>query len=93
MEAAIKERSSLADTMRQISTLANLGSLPLTVIYSEKVASLERIESQKRAWLNSSTNSRFIVVRGADHISVLTNKGHAREIANAIVNVFESLRR
>src|SRR5215475_2750978 len=93
MEAAIKERSSLADTIKQISTLPNLGSLPLTVIYSEKVASVEITESQKRAWLNSSTSSRFMIVRGADHISVLTNKEHARKVANVIVNALGSLRR
>jgi hypothetical protein len=38
MEAVIKERSSLAAATRQLSTLANLGSAPVTVIYSEQVA-------------------------------------------------------
>jgi pimeloyl-ACP methyl ester carboxylesterase len=89
MDAAFKERSSLAATIRQLTTLSNLGSVPVTVIYSEQVASLAS-EGQKRYWLNSSTNSRSMVVRGADHISVLTNREHARQIATVIVNVLES---
>jgi pimeloyl-ACP methyl ester carboxylesterase len=92
MEATLKERSSLVASIRQLSTLANFGSVPMTVIYSEQVTSLRTAESQKRYWLNFSANSRSIVVRGADHISVLTNREYARQIANVIVSALESLR-
>jgi len=91
LEAVLKEHSSLAASITQLSTLANLGSVPVTVIYSEQVASLQT-ESQKRYWLNSTAYSQTIVVRGADHISVLTNREHARQIASVIVNVLESFR-
>src|SRR5215470_2578628 len=108
IEAALKERDSLFDTLKQISTLGNLGSLPLAVIYSEQVAGpdpqargmdaskaaamAKTIEKQKRAWLDSSTNSRFLIIPGSDHISVLTKKEHARALAHAIIDTVESLK-
>jgi pimeloyl-ACP methyl ester carboxylesterase len=107
--AAVKERESLVDTLKQIGALGNLGSLPLTVIYSEQVfhpdprargmdadkaAKLaEAIDNQKRYWLDSSTNCRFLTVAGADHISVLTSKDHARVLAHAVIDMLESLKR
>jgi len=107
VEAAMKELDSLADTLKQISTRGNLGSLPLTVIYSEQIGRpnphvlnmdankaatmAEMIEKQKRYWLDSSTNSRLLIIPGADHISVLTNKEHAKALTDAIVSVLESL--
>jgi hypothetical protein len=91
MEAVLKERSSLAVSIRKLSTVANLGSVPVTVILSEQVASL-RTESKGSYWQKFSANSRPIVVRGADHISVLTNREYAGQIANVIVNVLESFR-
>jgi len=92
MEAALKESNSLKRTLRQLSGLGDLGSLPVTVIYSEQVAVVPIVENQKRAWLNSSTNSRSILVRGASHISILTKHAHAREIAGAIASALAGLR-
>jgi len=109
IEAVIKERDSLFDTLKQIGTLGNLGSLPLAVIYSEQVARpdphargmnankaatlAQTIEKQKRAWLDTSTNSRFLIIPGSDHISVLTKEEHARALAHAIMDTVESLKR
>ncbi len=109
IEAAVKERDSVFDTLKQTSTLGNLGSLPLAVIYSEQVARpdphargmdaskaatlAETIEKQKRAWLDSSTNSRFLTIPESDHISVLTKKEHARALAHAIMDTVETLKR
>jgi pimeloyl-ACP methyl ester carboxylesterase len=69
IETAGKERDSVVDTLKQIGALGNLGSLPLTVIYSEQVihpdprargmdadkaAKLaERIDNGKRYWQGS----------------------------------------
>jgi hypothetical protein len=109
IEAAMKERDSLFDTLKQIGTLGNLGSLPLTVIYSEQIGSpdphtrgmdankaatmAEMIEKQRRDWLDSSTNSRFLIIPGADHISVLTNKEHAKALAHAVIDMLETPKR
>lgn len=92
LEAALKERSSLERTLRQLSGLGDLGSLPVTVIYSEQFAVVPIVENQRRAWLNSSTNSRSILVRGANHISILTKQEHAREVAGAIASALAGLR-
>jgi len=108
-ETAVKERDSVVDTLKQIGALGNLGSLPLTVIYSEQVIRpdprargmdadkavklAERIDNGKRYWLDSSTNRRFLTIAGADHISVLTSKDHAGAVAHAIIDMLESLKR
>jgi pimeloyl-ACP methyl ester carboxylesterase len=107
-ETFMKERASLANTLRQIGALGSLGSLPLTVIYSEKVIRpdahalgldahkaatfQDTIEEQKRYWLDSSTNSHFLIIPGADHISILTRNEHAKALADAIIAVVQSLR-
>ena len=98
-EATMKERNSIFDTMKQIGALGNLGSLPLTLIYSEQVGAnkdatmAERVERQRRGWFDSSTNSRFLIIPGADHISVLTNKEHAKVLSHAVMDMLESLKR
>jgi pimeloyl-ACP methyl ester carboxylesterase len=69
--------------------------LRLTVIASdkwgpanadEKTAAkyVEWNQTQQRKWLALSTNSRFLIIPGADHLSLLSNPEHAGEIANAV---------
>ena len=104
IDAAIKERDSLLDTLEQVRPLGDLGSLPLTVIYSERVVLPEpqdaataakwaaAIERQRRYWLGSSTDSRLVSIPGSDHISVVTTQEHARALARAVIETLEKVK-
>ena len=54
---------------------------------------LEMIEKQKRYWVESSTNSRLVVIPGADHITILTREAPARALARVILSTRESINR
>jgi hypothetical protein len=92
----LKETASLADTLAQIGALSGLGDLPVTVISSDKWIDTDAQIAERRAdwnkrqqrnWLAISMNSRFLIIPGADHVSLLSNKEHAHAVANAIVKM------
>src|SRR5262249_17625226 len=92
----LKETASLTDTLTQISTLSGLGRLPVTVISSDKWIDVDGQIAERRAdwnkrqqrnWLAISMKSRFLIIPGADYVSLLSNKGHAHAVANAIVKM------
>ena len=108
MAAVLKERDALGDTLRQIDGLKGLGALPVAAVYSDGVVPasfgrrmdpgmaakfLEMIEKQKRYWVESSTNSRLVVIPGADHITILTREAPARALARVILSTRESINR
>jgi pimeloyl-ACP methyl ester carboxylesterase len=99
-----KEQAALPDTLRQVGSLPKLGNLRLTVIASdkwgpanadEKTAAkyVEWNQTQQRKWLALSTNSRFLIIPGADHLSLLSNPEHGGEVANAVAALIVGLRR
>src|SRR5262249_4781777 len=47
---------------------------------------------QQRNWLAISTNSRFLIVPEADHLSLLSNKDHAHAVADVVVKMAVSRR-
>jgi pimeloyl-ACP methyl ester carboxylesterase len=92
----LKETDSLADTLNQISTLSSLGDLPVTVVSSDKWIDTDAQIAERRAdwnkrqqhnWLAISMNSRFLIIPGADHVSLLSNKEHSHAVADAIVKM------
>jgi len=98
---AVKERASISDTLRQIGALNSLGNLPVTVISSDRWIDADAEIAAKRAEWNKrqqrnhlaiSANSRFVIIPGADHLSLLSNKDHAYAVANAIVKMVEGRR-
>src|SRR5215813_1681580 len=100
--AAAKEAGSLSDTLSQIRSLGSLGNLPVTVISSDRwidadaqtaVKRAEWNKRQQRNWLAISTNSRFLIVPEADHLSLLSNKDHAHAVADVVVKMAVSRRR
>jgi len=98
---AVREFGALHDTLVEISALDGLGSVPLTVIVSDRwpdanpAVAAQRAEWDKRLqhqWLTISGNSKFIIVPGSDHLSLLTNKDHAAAVTGAIVAMVGSIR-
>jgi pimeloyl-ACP methyl ester carboxylesterase len=98
---AVREFGSVHDTLVEISDLDNLGDLPVTVIASDRspdrdpALAAQRADFDKRLqhqWLAISTNSKFMVVPGSDHLSLLTNKDHAAAVADAVVAMVNQIR-
>src|SRR5262249_45028886 len=96
-----KENGSVSDTLTQIASLDSLGNLPVTVISSDKfkhadpataVKLAEWNKKLQRNWLAISANSRFLVIPGADHMSLLLVEQHASAVANAIVKMVVAVR-
>src|SRR5262249_34941408 len=78
------------------------GNLPVTVISSDRwidadvETAAKRAEwnkRQQRNWLAISTNSRFLIVPGTDHLSLLSNKDHAHTVADVVVKMAVGRRR
>jgi len=100
--AAAREGGSLSDTLSQIRSLGSLGNLPVTVIASDRWVDADAETAAKRAewnkrqqrnWLAISTNSRFLIIPGADHLSLLSNKDHAHAVADVVVKMAAGRRR
>jgi hypothetical protein len=49
-------------------------------------------KKQQRNWLAISANSRFLIVPGSDHLSLLSKKEHAAAVSDAITRMVHSLR-
>jgi len=50
-------------------------------------------KKQQRRWLAISGNSRFLIVPGSDHLSLLSNKEHAAVVSDAIIRTVHSFQR
>jgi pimeloyl-ACP methyl ester carboxylesterase len=101
MKTTILEYSSLSDTLKQIRSLKPQPNLPVVVIVAGKVIGMDEKsaskyirwhQSQQRNWLAISENSSFRIVDEADHISLITNKHHAHEVANIILEMIDTVR-
>ena len=99
---SVREVDSVSDTMREISLLGGVGALPVTVIaadrWIDKDADLatkraEWNKKQQRNWLSISTNSRFLIIPGSDHLSLLSNKAHAAVVSDAVIRMVHGLKR
>jgi len=98
---AVREIGSLHDTLVEIGALDSLGNLPVTVIASDRwpdpdpaVAAhrAEWVKRLERQWLEISTNSKFMIVPGSDHLSLLTNRDHAASVSDAVVAMIGHIR-
>jgi pimeloyl-ACP methyl ester carboxylesterase len=98
---AVRELNSVSDTIRQISPLGTVGPMPVTVIAADRwidkdpdvaTTRAEWNKKQQRNWLAISTNSRFLVVAGSDHLSLLSKKEHAAVVSGAIIRMVHSLK-
>jgi pimeloyl-ACP methyl ester carboxylesterase len=96
-----REVDSVPDTVREISLLGGLGAMPVTVIAADRwidkdpdlaAKRAEWDKKQQRNWLAISTNSRFLIVPGSDHLSLLSKKEHAAAVSDAIVRMVHSLK-
>jgi pimeloyl-ACP methyl ester carboxylesterase len=99
---SVREVDSLSDTVRQIGALGGLGPMPVMVISSDRwidkdpdlaAKRAEWNKKQQRGWLAISSNSRFLIVPGSDHLSLLGNKAHAAVVSDAIIRTVRGLRR
>ncbi len=100
--AAVAEQSGAYDTLREIEALENLGNLPVTVISSDRWIDKDAAMAAKRAdwnkrqqrnWLSVSTNSLFLIVPGSDHLSLLSNRDHAGQVANAVLDLVRRVKK
>ena len=98
---SVKESQSLGDSLMQVRALDSLGDMPVTVIASDKwidpdpdlaAKRAEWNKRQQRNWLAISTNSRFLIVPGADHMSLLSTKEHAAAVADSIVKMVKTVK-
>lgn len=98
---SVREVDSVSDTVREISLLGSLGAMPVTVIAADRwidkdpdlaAKRAEWDKKQQRNWLALSTNSRFLIVPGSDHLSLLSKKEHAAIVSDAIIRMVHSLK-
>ena len=99
---SVREQDSVSETVHQISLLSGLRPMPVTVIAADRWIDkdpdlaerrAEWNKKQQRNWLAVSTNSRFLIVPGADHLSLLSKKEHAAVVSDAIVRMVRSFNR
>jgi pimeloyl-ACP methyl ester carboxylesterase len=99
---SVREVDSVSDTMQEISLLSGLGAMPVTVIAADRwidkdpdtaARRAEWNKKQQRNWLAISSNSRFLIVPGADHLSLLSKKEHAAAVSGAIIQMIHSFKR
>jgi pimeloyl-ACP methyl ester carboxylesterase len=99
---AVRELDSVSDTVREISLIGGVGPMPVTVIAADRwidkdpdlaARRAEWDKKQQRNWLAISTNSRFLIVPGADHLSLLSNKEHAAAVSDAIIRMVHGFKR
>ena len=93
---AVRELDFVSDTLHQIGPLSGLGPTPVTVISSDRwidkdpdlaARRAEWNKKQQRNWLAISSNSRFLIVPGSDHLSLLSKKEHAAAVSDAIIQM------
>jgi len=99
---AIRELDSVPETLRQVGALDGVGAMPVVVISSDRwtdkdpaIAARHAELSKKlqREWLAISSNSRFLIVPGSDHLSLLSNRQHADAVSDAIIRLVHGLKR
>lgn len=97
----IWEYSFLSETLKQIRSLKPQTDLPVAIVVAEKIIGIDEKsaseyirwhQNQQRNWLKMSDRSSFQIVEGADHVSLVTNKLHAHEVANIILEMLETVR-
>jgi pimeloyl-ACP methyl ester carboxylesterase len=99
---SVREQDAVPDTVREISLLGGVGPMPVTVIAADRWIDKDPDLAAKRAewdkknqrnWLAISTNSRFLIVPGSDHLSLLSKKEHAAAVSSAIIQMVHSFKR
>ena len=99
---SVREQDAVSDTVREISLLGGVGPMPVTVIAADRWIDKDPDLAAKRAewdkkhqrnWLAISTNSRFLIVPGSDHLSLLSKKEHAAAVSDAIIRRVHNLKR
>jgi pimeloyl-ACP methyl ester carboxylesterase len=97
----VRELDSVSETLRQVGALVSVGAMPVVVISSDRwvgkdpaIAAIRAELNKKlqRSWLAISSNSRFLIVPGSDHLSLLSNKEHAAVVSDTINRVVHSLK-
>lgn len=98
---SVREQDAVPDTVREISLLGGLGPMPVTAIAADRWNDKDPDLAAKRAewdkrhqrnWLAISTNSRFLIVPGSDHLSLLSNEAHAAVVSNAIIRMIHGIK-
>jgi pimeloyl-ACP methyl ester carboxylesterase len=99
--AGARELDSVSETLRQVGALGGVGTTPVVVISSDRWVgkdpdvAAQRAELNKklqRHWLAISSNSRFLIVPGSDHLSLLSNEEHAAAVADTINRMVHNLK-
>jgi len=99
---SVREQDAVSDTVREISLLGGVGRMPVTIIAADRWIDEDPELAAKRAewdkkhqrnWLAISTNSRFLIVPGSDHLSLLSRKEHAAVVSDAIIRMVHGSRR
>ena len=99
---SVREQDAVSDTVQEISPLSGLGAMPVTVISSDRwidkdpdtaAKRAEWNKKQQRNWLAISSNSRFLIVPGSDHLSLLSKKEHAAAVSGAIIQMVHGFKR
>jgi pimeloyl-ACP methyl ester carboxylesterase len=98
---SVREVDSVSETVRQIERLPAVSPLPVVVISSDRWVDKDGDlaarraawnKRQQRNWLAISSNSRFQIVPGSDHLSLLSNKEHAAAVSDAIIRMVRGLK-
>lgn len=98
---SVREVDLVSETVREISLLGGVDPMPVTVIAADRwvdkdpdlaAKRAEWDKKQQRNWLALSTNGRFLIVPGSDHLSLLSKKEHAAIVSDAIIRMVRSLK-
>jgi hypothetical protein len=103
--AAFKEFDALPETMEQAHDSQGLGEKPLAVVsateHEGEAMANSKAEARRseRAWqelqeelADLSSNSIHRVIKGSDHLSVVTNRSDAQQTSEEILRVVEAVR-
>jgi pimeloyl-ACP methyl ester carboxylesterase len=101
IKTTVSEYAFLSETLKQIRSLKPQTDIPVAVIVADRFVGMDETtasklirwhQSQQRNWLTMSDRSSFKIVEGADHVSLVTNKLHAHEVATIILEMFATVR-
>lgn len=85
--------TAFSTALDQVRQAQGVGAIPLAIVLgSQGDGSIEALRELFRAQAELSTNSRTVLVDGATHMGLVTNRAHAAQTATAIREVVEQAR-
>lgn len=100
LRMTISEYAALSETLKQIRALQTHPTLPVAIVSAARFRGMDEATEaafvdwhhrQQKAWLQISSASSFQIINGSDHVSLVTNKAFAHEIAAKILAMADAV--